>query len=68
MALGEPGKLARLDFEDGPLINFPLRDQAALYQFPQPRRGLGIDLVVVRAHNGISSGMVENSPVASRWR
>jgi hypothetical protein len=50
VALSKPGKVSWNDILDAPLVHLARRDVPAADQFAQPRRRLGVDLVVVGAH------------------
>lgn len=50
VALSKPGKVSCNDILDAPFIHMAVGDVPATDQFAQPRRGLGVDLVVVGSH------------------
>jgi hypothetical protein len=50
VALGEPGKVARLDIYDAPFVDLPVGNEPDGDQVPQPLRRERVDLIIVGGH------------------
>jgi hypothetical protein len=57
MALGKSGKVIWIDICNTPFIDFPRREMPSRNQVAQPVRRIGVELVVVSGHSGVSAAI-----------